>query len=316
MNRPQESQLQGARGSIDAILPLKASGSYDVDDLGRTKILLTSLSTFFDDSLLKTLLIVSPAADLQAIRQLAADWPQLPIEVMSEEALVPETASYPKLRGWRRQQLIKLAASRALGQPFCITFDADIFCTRPVTYEQLVPSGRALLQYEARSRHPKWWRSSARLLEVDPAVGDKDRGMSITPAILSRDILESLTAHLSTPRRSWVEHLCQLHRPTHPSNWTLRRLLRSKWTEYSLYYLHAAATGMLADYHVECGTQTVPQTLLGHEAHPFETWQPSFTFGQDNPALFCLVGSKSRTSPARVWEAVGPYLEPNGEASL
>ena len=70
----------------------------------------------------------------------------------------------------------------------------------------------------------------------------------------------------------------------------------------------AAASGALDDYHVEGGTEGVPQVLLGHEAHPFEDWEPPFTFGPDNPALFCLVGSKSRLAPAEVWEAIGSHI--------
>ena len=76
----------------------------------------------------------------------------------------------------------------------------------------------------------------------------------------------------------------------------------------SLYYLHAAASGALDEYHVEGGTEGVPQVLLGHEAHPFEAWEPAFTFGPDNPALFCLVGSKSRLAPAEVWDAIGSHI--------
>jgi hypothetical protein len=164
------------------------------------------------------------------------------------------------------------------------------------------------MQYESRSLHPRWWSSSARLLSLKGSVGDPERGMSITPAILSRSILDSLTSTLSTSRYSWAEVLCRLHRPTHPSNWTPARFLRSKWTEYSLYYLHAAAIGALDEYHIEGGTETTPQVLLGHEAHPFESWQPAYTFGPDNPALFCLVGSKSGLTPVEIWEVIDEFI--------
>jgi hypothetical protein len=244
------------------------------------------------------------------VRDYLSCWPNLPIEVMAEEKLLPELVRFPALRGWRKQQLVKLASSRELSSEFCLTFDADVFSTRPTSPSDLLPGGRALMQYESRSLHPRWWSSSARLLSLRSSVGDPERGMSITPAILSRSILDSLTGKLSTSRFSWAEVLCRLHRPTHPSNWTPARFLRSKWTEYSLYYLHAAAIGALDEYHVEGGTETTPQVLLGHEAHPFESWQPAYTFGPDNPALFCLVGSKSGLTPVEIWEVIDEFIPP------
>ena len=294
--------------TLDAILPLKIDGSYGVEDLRRTDILFASLCKFFAPQTLETFLVVSPKNEVPAVQDYLSFWEELPISVLAEEELLPELERYPDLRGWRKQQLVKLAASRVLSSAFCLTFDADVFSTCPTRLDDLLPGGKALMQYESRSLHPRWWKSSARLLSLKSDVGDPDRGMSITPAILSRTILESLTSALSSARFSWAEVLCRLHLPMHPSNWTPGRYLRSKWTEYSLYYMHAASIGALDEFHTEGGTDMVPQVLLGHEAHPFESWDPAFTFGLDNPALFCLVGSKSRLTPEQVWEAVGEYI--------
>lgn len=295
---------------LDAILPLKIDGSYGLDDLRRTDILMASLSAFFQPETLNKFLVVTPRAEATMVRDYLSRWPALPIEVMPEEDLVPELERFSSLRGWRKQQLVKLASSRALSSEYVVTFDADVFVTRPTGKSTLLPGGRALMQYERRALHPKWWASSARLLSLDESVGDPERGMSITPAILSKSILDSLTAKLSTYRHSWAEVLCRLHRPMHPSNWTPARFRRSKWTEYSLYYLHAAAIGALDEFHVEGGTEQTPQVLLGHEAHPFASWDPSFTFGPENRALFCLVGSKSGLDPTEVWEVVADYITP------
>jgi len=300
---------------LDAILPLKIDGSYGVEDLRRTDILMASLSAFFKPGTLTTFLVVCPADEVAIVREHLSSWPNLPVEVMAEEKLVPELLRFPGLRGWRKQQLVKLASSRELNAEFCLTFDADVFSTRPTTLDDLLPGGKALMQYESRALHPRWWASSARLLSVSQGVGDPQRGMSITPAILSKNILDSLTEQLSRPRYSWAEVLCRLHQPGHPSNWTPGRFLRSKWTEYSLYYLHAAAIDALDDYHVEGGTEDIPQLLLGHEGHPFESWQPAFTFGPDNPALFCLVGSKSGLTPTEVWDVIGDFI-PRGDVSV
>ena len=294
--------------SLDAILPLKVDGSYGMDDLRRTDALMASLSAFFSPDLLSQLLVVSPKREVPVVRAYLSRWQALPIDVMAEEDLVPELQRYPKLRGWRKQQLVKLAAGRALAADYCLTFDADVFSTRPTGRVDLLPSGRALMQYEDRRLHPRWWASSARLLGVDENIGDPARGMAITPAIFARELLDSLTTAMSTARYTWAEMLCRLHLPWSPSNWTVDRYLKAKWTEYSLYYLHASAIGAIEDFYVEGGTREVPQTLLGHEAHPFEDWQPSFTFGSENPALFCLVGSKTGLAPSVVWDVIRQYV--------
>ena len=299
--------------SLDAILPLKVDGSYGLDDLHRTDVLMASVSAFFEPELLSTFLVVSPAQELNAVSEYLSQWHSLPVEVMAEEDLVPELRRYPKLRGWRKQQLVKLAASRVLTSDYCLTFDADVFSTCPTSRSDLLPRGKALLQYESRSLHPRWWASSACLLEVDQSVGDPRRGMSITPAILAHDLLKSLTEALSTQRHSWAERLCRLHLPWSPSNWTPARFRRARWTEYSLYYLHAATIGAVEDFHIEGGSDQLPQVLLGHEAHPFEEWQPAYTFSPENPALFCMVGSKSGLPPRVVWDTVKDYIP--GEAA-
>ena len=36
----------------------------------------------------------------------------------------------------------------------CLTFDADVFSTRPTSLHELLPGGKALIQYESRAQHP------------------------------------------------------------------------------------------------------------------------------------------------------------------
>jgi hypothetical protein len=76
--------------------------------------------------------------------------------------------------------------------------------------------------------------------------------------------------------------------------------------------LHVAAIGAIDDFYIEGGIDSVPQVLLGHEAHPFERWQPAYTFSADNPALFCLVGSKSGLPSNVVWDAVKAFIPGEG----
>ena len=239
--------------SLDAILLLKADGSYGLFYLHLTDVPMAFLNGFFEPDLLSTLLVVSLDQKVSAKTDYLSKWQLLPVEVMAEEEIVPEMRQYPNLRGGRKQQLAKLAGSHVLANDCCLTFDVDVFSTRPTSQSDLLPGVKALLQYESRTLHPRWWASLAYLLGAAEAVGDPRRIISITPKISARDLLKSLTELLSTERCSWVERLCRLHMSWSPSNCTPARFRCSRWTEYSLYYLHTAAIGPLDDFHIGGG---------------------------------------------------------------
>lgn len=299
------------RPTLSAVLPLSIRGSYDVDDLGRVSILFRSLVAFAAAGTFDRILIVTPPEEVAMVEARIGQWTTLPLDVMSEEALLPELAKHRHVRGWRKQQLVKLGAHRALDSDFLLTLDADVICLKPISREILLPSGRALIQYEQRSQHPKWWRSSARLLNMSPNIGDTRIGMTITPALLARDLCRSVTDAL-TPSSgdSWVDRLCALHNPRSPYNWTPHRFLRAKWTEYSLYYLNALRQQQLLQFHIDAGTASVPQLMITHDSHPFESWNAEHSFSAAEPALFCVVGSKSRLTPEVVWSRIS-HLVPD-----
>lgn len=296
---------------LSAILPLCIRGSYDIDDLGRTEILFKSLSTFAEPNLFNEFLIVCPDNEVEIVKERCLKWSELNIRVVSEDVLVPELKAYPKVRGWRKQQMVKLAAPRMLDCDFFVTFDADIICLKPITKDQLLPGGKALLQYELRSRHPKWWNSSARILNTSGNFGDTKKGMSVTPAILSSQLCNLAGEEIEKNWKgtgTWVDRLCQLHNPNLLSNWTPYRFRRSRWTEYSLYYLSSQKNGLLDNYHVTCGTSEFPQMLFSHNTNPIEEWDIALSFSQKDPGLFCVIGSKRRLENEMVWDLVGPFI--------
>ncbi len=301
--------------AISAVLPLKASGSYDVNDLKRAHILFTSLQTFVAAGTISEIFVLVPAAEVELVQREYSCWQGLNIKVMAEDDLLPEFKKYPKMRGWRKQQLLKIAIANLVENEFYLTLDADVICLKPLDESKLIIEGKALLQYEQRSQHPKWWKSSARILNMDPNVGPKELGMTVTPALLSRTLSKKLMAELSPKTSSakiaqnWVDALCSLHDPANPKNWWIGRFLKLKWTEYSLYYLCAMKLGLLDQFHVIAGTAQTPALLLIHDSHPYESWNIAGSFDLANPGLFCVVGSKSRIPPKEVWAKVGPFIQ-------
>jgi hypothetical protein len=297
--------------AISAVLPLKASGSYDVNDLKRAHILFTSLQHFVAAGTISEIFVLVPAAEVELVRQEYACWQSLNIKVMAEDDLLPQFKKYPKMRGWRKQQLLKIAIANLVENEFYLTLDADVICLKPLDEHQLIINGKALLQYEQRSQHPKWWKSSARILKMKPDIGPKGLGMTVTPALLSRTLSQKLMAELSPKHQgeNWVDTLCSLHDPVNPKNWWIGRFLKLKWTEYSLYYLCAMKLGLLEQFHCIAGTAETPALLLIHDSHPYESWNIAGSFALSNPGLFCVVGSKSRIPPREVWAKVGPFIQ-------
>lgn len=296
---------------LSAVLPLCIRGSYDIDDLGRTEILFKSLSTFSEPGMFEEILIVCPDNEVEIIKEQCVKWDKLPIKVVSEEVLIPELKAYQNVRGWRKQQMVKLAAPRMLDCDFFLTLDADVICLKNISKDKLLPNGKALLQYELRSRHPKWWKSSSQILNMSLNIGDQEKGMTVTPAILSSKLCGIATKEIENNwkgKGTWVDRLCQLHNPKSFSNWTPYRFRRSKWTEYSLYYLSALKHNMLENHHVITGTKEYPHLLLIHNTHPISDWNVEECFSEEHPGLFCIIGSKTRLEPDFVWTVVEPYI--------
>lgn len=304
--------------AITAVLPLCIQGSYSVDDLGRTEILFATFSAFNAAEVFSEFLIVCPPDEVDIIRRRTAKWSEFSIRVMSEEVLIPEFEKHRHVRGWRKQQIVKLAAPRAITTPYYLTLDADAICLRPLTESLLLPGGKALIQYEQRAQHPKWWKSSARILKMSGDVGNPELGMTVTPALMASDISEATGEEIAANLRgkgSWVDKLCGLHNPKSPTNWTLYRHRRGRWTEYSLYYLTAHKRNMLEQYHVDACTAENPQALLIHDSHPFEAWQAEQSFAPNGHGLFCVVNSSMRFDNNLVWDKIAPFI-PGPERKL
>lgn len=314
----QKDNLEMDFMPISAVLPLKVSGSYDVNDLKRAHILFTSLTKFLAPGLIGELFVVTPQAEVDIVKREYAIWDNLNIVVISEEELLPELKNYPKMRGWRKQQLVKIAIANKINNPFYLTLDADVVCLKPITESDLIIDGKAILQYENRSRHPKWWKASGRVLKINPNIGPQGVGMTVTPALMSKTLSQNLMDDLRPKKSnlSWADSLCSLHNPSDPKNWWIGRYLKLKWTEYSLYYLSALNHQKLDDYHVICGTEKLPQRLIVDDSHDYENWVVADSFSKNNPGLFLVVGSKSRLPPKQVFERLSTYIQtPNSPAS-
>jgi hypothetical protein len=221
------------------------------------------------------------------------------------------------LRGWYRQQLLKLAVAPHVATENYLTLDADVICVRNASPEALAPGGKGLCHVIAEDLHPDWYRGSLSVLGL-PA---KRRGVlhNVTPAVLNRRAVLALQHHLAERaargefrrdltglRQRWL--MRRLRGQGEP--WRLYLIVGAPWTEYALYYSFLEATDQFEAYHTltsDC-LYAVHGSVWRADAAHFASWDPAPLFRGSGAPYFAIVQSITRLPPEQVWAKVAPFL--------
>lgn len=295
--------LASAAVTLDAVLPLT------LRDAPRARILVESLRVFAPG--IGTLWVVTPDADVAAVESILAG---PPVRVLPETEVLPELPFYRRAfrasvalrrrpQGWYLQQLVKMSGPDFVRSDFYLTFDADVFCTRPLRTDDLVRDGRAVCQRTRDDVHADWYAWSERVL------GLKRSGFrhGVTPLLYSCDGMRALHAFLET-------RVNPLLRAAGHRGWRGLLLRQTPWAEHTLYYTFLEATGRYERHHVDLTGRALYDCSVWEKGE-FERWSPEPAFAADGP-FFCLVQSWLGIPPRDVWERVGPFLERAGGRSL
>jgi Family of unknown function (DUF6492) len=280
----------GGQIGLSALLPLKVSGRHYGDNLGRLDLLFSSLIHHGAPGLLDEVVVVVRGDELAVLRPYLARWRrELPLQICIEDEHFPAFRRFQRpwqVRPWQRQQIIKLNAAALTTSPFVLMLDPDVIAVKPITREILLPGGRALLEPEPRGVHPRWWRDSAQLLDVDPSL---DRpGMGVTPAVLSTASLDEVQRRLEdVDGRRWMEVLLTSY---------------CDWTEYTLYLLAAERVGLVNHHHLWADDPAATARLQLDPA--ISVWDAAAVsrttlerlFAPDIPGLFAVAQSGSGLS--------------------
>ena len=305
--------MRGTAGEgrrIDAVLPLRAA------DSERARILFRSLDAFFEP--LGTCYVVAPDADVAAVATaVPRDGRYL---VLPEEEVVPEIGWFwatarlrarlrivgPPIHGWFVQQLVKLAAWERVATPFFLTLDADVLCVRPTRYEDVVRDGRAVVQ-TSPPNHPEWMDDAERVLGLPRSA----RQYGVTPALLARDAVETLSRHLpgrvERRARELASWLPARRTKQIAASWRSYLLRHLPWTEYAVYHTFLEATSLFDRYHVLGGDEALYARAVWMESQ-FDEWPVEDVFDGANPSPFTVVQSATRIPPERVLAKVEPFL--------
>jgi hypothetical protein len=286
--------------AMDAVLPLT------LRDAPRARILLRSLARHFEG--LGTLWLVCPAAELSAIeREVAPASDGLNIVLLPESELLPELRYTPWLKGWYRQQLVKLAIHERVRSELYLTLDADVICVKRASPSAIAPLGLAPCHTVERDLHGDWYRSAQALLGLE--APRKRISHNVTPALLHRRAVAELAAYLEQRAhdgafarglRGISQRLVAAAAGTRC--WRLLLAAGAPWTEYALYYTFLEATGRFERYHFHSDSSLYDDegSFWRADARDFSRWSPTPALRSDGAPWFVVVQSNTGVSPAEV----------------
>jgi hypothetical protein len=296
-----------ARKTIDAVLPLAPR------DLNRFRLLARSLERFMHD--LGILWVVVPDADVQALAQLQSAI-ELPIRVIGESEWLPGMNQLP-IRGWYKQQLVKLAAHPVINSEFYLTLDADVLCTRRCGYDELVPGGKALCHVMKQSDHQNWYDGAESVL----GLSAKRRGVlhNVTPVVWSKFGVRDTVQHLSqrAEQRQFASGLRGLRQRVRAllgtdetaAPWVRYLSAATPWAEYATYFTFLEATEQFESYHTESAECIYDiQRSLWKSTRSLAGWDPAPLFEGAGPPYFAVVQSNAELPVAQLWQALEPWL--------
>jgi glycosyltransferase involved in cell wall biosynthesis len=298
-----------SRATIHAVLPLAVQSNDDRNDLARAVLQGRTLRHFFQRDQLLHVSVVGRGEELgqiaEALKPLEASW--LRYDVLDELAVCPDL---PKatLRGWHKQQIIKMAAAEWLGAPFWLTLDADVLCARPLGVDDLLPGGRALLSAEELAVVPIFESWSWAVREVLGMVAPPATfAMGVTPLLYAAPIMRAVYHTIEAAHgRPWKDVLLD---PKVMGG--LGRRYKAGWTENQTYYAVAVRSGLLRLCHAISGIDA-PQRLHAHgvwRTEEWPEWDAARAFDASQPGLFAVCNSYTGIPPQFVAEKIQPFLE-------
>jgi len=298
---------------IDAVLPLLPR------DFQRFTLLARSLERFMTD--LGQLWVVVPDRFHAQLTPLLEPYRRrLPLTVIKEQQWVPEMPQLRHLPGWYKQQLVKLAAAEFLSSDFFLTLDADVVCTRPVSYQQLVIDGRAPCHAIAGCDHPQWYEGSEAVLGLTAKRNNILH--NVTPCVLARQGVLELIEHLNRVARErpyargfrgiqqrifFTLHRLGRHRARPP--WRGWLGASRPWAEYATYFTFLEATGRYEQFHFDSERNACRgERSVWQKQFQIEPRESPPLFRSEGPPYFVVIQSNSGIDARRTWRVLEPWL--------
>jgi len=233
------------------------------DTLLRTKLLLRTFLTQFRQDDLADFFLVSPDRDAPllraALRSVTGD-PRY--KLLSELEVCPNLrkatgSETGEVRGWRVQQMLKLAISAYVSSEHYVTLDNDIVCIRRCSYDDLVKNGRAVTNCETPVDYMRIYTSAFAAREAGIKLRRYARSQKILGHSLQRPNAQFYGETPVVLRTDMVSRLLEFLSGRFRGEWSEMLASKGGWTEYGLYYNFLEMTGKLDAFSFYAGCNCV-----------------------------------------------------------
>jgi hypothetical protein len=279
MNIKQSPQLS-------VFLPIKISGKKCQHNLIRVSWLLKSLTTYWKGNEPLKLHVCVRDDEYLTIKDAITQYNNSVIEInfISENTIVPELKKFPKVNGWFKQMLLKLAFSKVAPTDFYLTIDADVVAVRPISPQNLILNGRAVTHWLPKKMFVDWWETGADFLQC--SINWNTSGIGVTPIILSKFLASDTLERIEEVQSENYAQFLLSHSDFN----------KSVWAEYSLYTLWGEAKDVLSQYHIVESNPQNKELDLQVDFNlwvfdNFRDWQPQKSLAASNKGFFLVCQS-------------------------
>lgn len=308
------------RKAITAVIPLHLGNYRDQRDPQRVCILLKSLNVFDPENVIDEIIFILNDRNDTICSNIRNHEGDKKLTFIHELDVAPVLDSLRTLHGWKKQQILKLAAHSVVRTDFYLTLDADIICSKLLTYEAFVQDKKGLVQKDKKFglgsyfNRLVWWFASAQVLRTTPKFSEE--GVAVTPFLFSTEACRHTVRYLGELNEStsdnWTEVLFHHHNRSDQTD----NVGSLNWTEYSLYFLSLQKLGMFDQYHFfgdsrsskHCELLSKNSFGFIHSPRNFENWSASCCFSVRDPALFFAVQSRSEVDPEKIKKKIEPHF--------
>lgn len=193
---------------------------------------LLSYDKFLKTEDVESLIIVCPQDEISELLNLKILYPNIPFVFLPEEDVL--ACDFRRMRGWVKQQIIKLKIASWIKTEIYIPIDGDVFLVDHLKESDLTFENKFLMSSEPYqtinnnyySVNSAWVNGSSKLL--DWTIPTNSRIMSVTPQILVKDFVVNLIKSL-------------------PPLWETL-FLEFGATEFTLYWLYVLKNNLVDEY--------------------------------------------------------------------
>ena len=220
------------------VMPIKRNNPNNHGSTFFEQVGLKTFEQFLDTTYLDRFIIVCPEKDINHYFELLAT-SKICFDVIGEEHILNDNLA--NVKGWYKQQLIKLSIHLCVNTPIYLTIDSDMYLNQMLSKDDLIHNNKFKYSSEPwqtinnslYSTNSNWWLNSAKILDIDKSIITcKTNLMSVTPQILVTKYVAELIEHLFFKyKNNWQRSICDM-----------------EFTEFTLYWLFCIIKNYTTSY--------------------------------------------------------------------